>query len=116
MKIRKSANPATQSLDTGGHTYSDEVKKDIRLLQSFKNKASMFRWAFKSRRFVDLGFETEAPLLLYQRRNIDYYSIATFILHCSSCGSITQAQLKEARKMLDEIDYLKDLGIGNSAR
>ncbi|KAL0144079.1 hypothetical protein V8B55DRAFT_1410423 [Mucor lusitanicus] len=23
MKIRKSANPATQSLDTGGHTYSD---------------------------------------------------------------------------------------------
>lgn len=23
MKIRKSVNPATQSLDTGGHTYSD---------------------------------------------------------------------------------------------
>lgn len=93
-------------------------QRDFRLLQSFRNNASTFEWAFKSQKFVDKGFHTEHPLTLYkdQNRDIDYYSLASFLLHCGSQGTIKDSQMKHCREIAQKIEFRKDLGLSKKPR
>ncbi|KAL9542329.1 hypothetical protein MBANPS3_008665 [Mucor bainieri] len=89
---------------------------DMRLLQSFRNKASTFQWAFKSVNFARRGSHTTHPLRFYHGREIDYYSVASYVLECGSKGSITQSQLRHCRDMLHQMNFYIELGFKKKPR
>ncbi|KAL9536802.1 hypothetical protein MBANPS3_012355 [Mucor bainieri] len=86
-------------------------ENDTRLLQSFRNRASRFRWAFKSKNFMAKGFHTASPLLSHQDRDTDYFALASYILECGSKGSITRSHLKQCRAMLYQMKFWTELGL-----
>lgn len=71
-------------------TVAVSFERDICLLQGFRNKACIYKWAFKSLNFVKREFYTAHPLTFFKdtSRDVTYFSLASYILYCESSRAI----------------------------
>lgn len=82
-----------------------------RLLRNFTRKASGYKWLYKSKTFVNRGFETSNPLLLHTSNEIDFVSVGSFVLHSKLRGTFSEVDAKKLKKLLKHENVLGDFDL-----